>query len=316
MAAADDDTLRILPSAVPKATRSAMTRAAVVVAVLAASAGTGWYWSGPATPPPVPLAVAVLPPSPSPIAARQPIPLLTEAELLELRPARPEMWRLRENPRVFVLVFPDLEQQGAAFNRAAALIEKAGLPRDRLLSQTELAEAIARNGDTPATWYYGHDYRTADLRRFFALAERDRVALNDAELWVREQLALAEAAGGTGALALVSTAAQGLMLDAGMRAAVLRHEIGHGHYFTIPGFAEHVHAVWRHRFSEAERAAFRAFLAREGYDPTNEDLLANETMAYLLFTPDPRFFAPAMVGLAEPAIRRMRDLLRDGLPLP
>jgi hypothetical protein len=97
---------------------------------------------------------------------------------------------------------------------------------------------------------------------------------------------------------------------------VLRHEIGHGHYFTIPGFAEHVHAVWRHRFSEAERAAFRAFLAREGYDPTNEDLLANETMAYLLFTPDPRFFAPAMVGLAEPAIRRMRDLLRDGLPLP
>jgi hypothetical protein len=87
-------------------------------------------------------------------------------------------------------------------------------------------------------------------------------------------------------------------------------------YFTLPSLAAHVHAVWRDRFSPAERAAFRDFLAREGYDPANEDLLANETMAYLLFTPDPRFFAPNMVGMTESAVERLRGLLRDGAPLP
>ncbi len=305
MPAADDDTLRIPPPAAATPPVSVALRIGAGIVALAVGAGVaaGWYLAGPATPPPA-------------ATARQSIPALTEAGLLALRPAHAGMWRLRENPRVFVLLFPDLEQQGAALNRVAALIEKADLPRDRLLDDAELAAAIASGGDTPATWYYGHDYRAADLRRFFALAARDGVALNQAEVWVRDQLAAAEAVAGPGALALVSTAAPGPLLDAGMRAAVLRHEIGHGHYFTLPGLAAHVRAVWRDRFSPAERAAFRDFLAREGYDPANEDLLANETMAYLLFTPDPRFFAPDMVGMTEPAVERLRGLLRDSAPLP
>jgi hypothetical protein len=74
--------------------------------------------------------------------------------------------------------------------------------------------------------------------------------------------------------------------------------------------------VWRERFSAADRAAFREFLGREGYDTDNETLMANETMAYLLFTPDPRLFAPQHVDMAEPALERLRGLMRDGLPLP
>ena len=307
MGLAEDDTLRLPPPAAPPPRRRPGVWIAAALAVtLAGIGGAAWVLSGPA---PAPATAVVPPPRPA-------VALATEAALAALLPERPLLRRLAENPRVFVLVFPDLALQGAALNRAAALIEKAGLPRDRLLDAAELAAVIARSGDTPATWFLGHDYRAADLARFFALAERDRVGLGEAELWVRDQLALAMAEAGPGPLALVSIAGPGPQMDAAMRATVLRHEIGHGHYFTIPGFAAHVHGVWQHRFTEAERAAFRGFLGREGYDQTNDDLMANETMAYLLFTPDARFFAPAMVGLSEQAVERLRGLLRDGLPAP
>ncbi|MBL6456905.1 hypothetical protein JMJ55_16330 [Belnapia sp. T6] len=309
MGPADDDTLRLKPEA-PSRPRPALPRALAVLLGIGAVAGLTWYWTGP-TPPPAPPPVAA--PAPAPRAA---IPLVAEADLAALLPERPALVRLAENPRVFLLLFPDLNLQAAALNRVAALVEKAGLPRDRLLDPAELEAAIARSGDTPATWYLGHDYRAADLARFFALAERDRVPLNEAELWVRDQLALASAEAGAGPLALISAAAPGPQMDAAMRASVLRHEIGHGHYFTLPGFAEHVRQVWREGFSEAERDGFRSFLTREGYDPTNEDLLANEAMAYLLFTPDPRFFSPDQVGLPPAVVERLRGLMQAGLALP
>lgn len=307
MGLAEDDTLRLPPPRRPGVGIGAWIGVALAV-TLAGIGGTAWVVSGGAPPAP---ATAVVP-----LPSRPAIALASEAELAALLPERPMLRRLAENPRIFVLLFPDLELQGAALNRAAALIEKAGLPRDRLLDPAELAVVIARAGDTPATWFLGHDYRGEDLARVFALAERDRVALSEAELWVRAQLALALAEAGPGPLALVSVAGPGPQMDAAMRATVLRHEIGHGHYFTIPGFAAHVHAVWQGRFTAAERAAFRDFLGREGYEATNDDLMANETMAYLLFTPDARFFAPAMVGMTEPGVERLRGLLRVGLPRP
>ena len=64
-------------------------------------------------------------------------------------------------------------------------------------------------------------------------------------------------------------------------------------------FAAHVRRVWRYSFTAADRAALTAYLARGGYDPTQEELMVNESMAYLLFTPDDRFFAAAEVGLSE-----------------
>jgi hypothetical protein len=311
MVGAEDDTVRLPRPGAARPARAGLLRSAAALGAIGAAMAATWAWMGAApAPPPVPPPLA-------PVAALAPaVPLLAEAELLALAPDRPSLLRLRENPGVFVLLFPDLATQGAAMNRAAALVEKAGLPRDRLLDGAELAAAIARSGDTAETWYLGHDYRSADLARFFALAERDRVALTEAEQWLREQFATAAALAGPVPFALVSAANPGGPMDAEMRRAVLRHEIGHGHYFTLPGFAEHVQAAWRHGFSEAERAAYRAFLGREGYDTGNDELMANEAMAYTLFTPDPRLFSPGAVGLPPAAVERLRALLRSGLPLP
>jgi hypothetical protein len=59
----------------------------------------------------------------------------------------------------------------------------------------------------------------------------------------------------------------------------------------------------------------RHFLARDGYDTRQEDLMANEAMAYLLYTPDRRFFDPLRdLGWSESQALRLRSMLRAGAP--
>lgn len=253
-------------------------------------------------------------PVPRSIAARTVVPVLDEETLLAHAATVPRMFRLRENPRVFVLDFPTLDMQGEAMNRIAALVEKVGQPRDRLLDDEALARAIAESGDTPATYYYGHNYRSADLARFFMLAQRDRVTLTMGEEWLRLQYETAgEMVQGPDGFALLAIPGVERRVDISMRRAILHHEIGHGHYFTRPAFAAHVQRVWREVFTEQERAAYRRFLQSEGYDPALEDVMINEAMAYTLFTPDRRFFSPAMVGIDDARVEALREALRAGL---
>jgi len=240
---------------------------------------------------------------------------MTEASMAAHRAAMPTMLRLASNPAVFLLDFPSLETQGAALNRVAALVEKAGLPRDRVLTEVEMAAAIATAGDTPATFYYGHNYRGTELARFFVLARRDGLPLSPGEEWVEAQYRLARGlVPEEQEIALVSAAAPGERLDDTARASILRHELSHGLFATRPAYAAHIRRVWDERFTAAERAAFRAFLAREGYDSTIEHVMVDEAQAYLLHTPDPRFFAAAHLGMTDADVARLRALMRDGAP--
>lgn len=247
------------------------------------------------------------------LSSRVIVPVLDEAALLAHASPAARMFRLRENPLVFILDFPNLDEQGAAMNRMAALVEKSGQPRDRLLDDAGLARAISESGDTAATYYYGHNYRSGDVERFFALAWRDRIALNAGEEWLRVQFATARELLGEGVeFAILTVPGVERRVDAAMRAAILHHEIGHGHFFTRPSFAAHVHRVWREVLTEAERAAFRRFLSTEGYDAQLEEVMVNETMAFTSFTPDRRFFNPGMVGLSEARLQVIREAFRAG----
>jgi len=247
--------------------------------------------------------------------------MLDEAAIAAHRADQPVLLRLAENPRIFVLDFPDLASQGAALNRVAAFVEKAGTPRDRVLTETEMRVVLARQGEQADHYYYGHDYRGSDLARFFAYAARDGVVLTAGEAWVAEQLRLARRWEPTGEVALISIVAPGGDVDAAARRTTLRHEIGHGHDFTLPFYGAHVRRTWHEALTEQERTAFRTFLGREGYDTSNDDLMAAEMQAYLLFTPDRRFFSPEMAGLSEDKADDLRDMLRDratfdgGLPI-
>ncbi|NMJ39933.1 hypothetical protein GWK16_01675 [Roseomonas sp. JC162] len=293
-----------------------LVAAGAVVAAGVAGAGA-WYWlrSGAPETPAKPEGPAVVqPPPPTPAETT---PRLAAADaIFGHRATAPTLFRLAENPRVFVFDFPDLDAQAATFNRVAALVEKVGQPRDRLLDDAALAAAIARSGDTAATYYYGHNYRGRDLERFFMLADRDSIALNPSEQRLRQEVQrLRGLVPAPGDFAIISVPGLESRVDPTMRRAILNHEIGHGHFFTNTEFAEHVAKVWREVFTEQERAAFRAFLEREGYDPALEEVMMNEAMAYLLFTPDARFFTPMHAGLTEARAEQLRTALRARAPL-
>lgn len=333
-----DPTVRIAPSRAapqvvsgPPAGRGKALPLAIGAVVLAGTvaAGGAWWWRGTAPPEPPPKpdqppATAALPPASGASVASPPRSavfteigpaIASQDEILAHRATAPTMFRLDANPRIFVVDFPNLDRQGATFNRAAALIEKAGLPRDRLLDDAALAAAIARSGDTAATYYYGHNYRGRDLERFFALADRDGIRLTPEETWLRQELTrIRRLLPVPGEFAVISVPGIEERVDEAMRSAILHHEIGHGHFFTDARFAAHVERVWREVFTEAERAAFRAFLAREGYDPGIEEVMVNEAMAYLIFTPDPRFFTPSHAGLTDARADVLRAALREGAP--
>ena len=127
----------------------------------------------PATPQPA--SVVVLAPPHAPYEPK----LASEAEILADSPDHLEVYRFAARPEVIVLQFPSLAEQGHMLNRVAALVEKAGFPHDRVVSEAELDAGIRATGANPDTFYAGHDYSTAALRRFFDLAEG--VGLNDSE---------------------------------------------------------------------------------------------------------------------------------------
>ncbi len=246
------------------------------------------------------------------------VAVASEAAIAAERPTRLLLRRWDRDPAVLVLDFPGPGGQGRMLNRVAALVEKRDAPRDRVLDDAGLAQAIARSGATPATYYAGHDYAAADLRRFFALADRDHVRLNRDEALLRRLLRrLGWTEGGPDGGrdgALVSLSAASGPLSAAMRAAILHHELSHGAFFTLRPYADWSRRFWQRALTPAERAGFRAWLAGQGYDPALEPLMLDEAQAYLVWTPDRAFFRPEQAGLTAARAAALRADFLQGLP--
>jgi hypothetical protein len=301
----DDDTV-VLPrpgSRKPRRRGALVVMIAGVAGGLAAAALVAWRF------PPGPPPEAVVP---SDIPA---LPLATEAELAAETPRTLTLHRFAANPRILVFDFPTLRQQGMMFNRIAALVEKSGAPHDRLLSDAELAAALRQGGDTTETYYYGHDYSSRMIARFFTLADVEHVALNADETTLRgiaaAQGLLARDAG-QAIITLPALNADGQVDDA-FRRTVLHHELAHGEYFTDAAYASYVGHFYHDVLDLHERAAFSRFLGSQAYDTAIEDLMANEMQAYLVFTPDQRIFNPAVVGLDAATISRLRAAFVAGM---
>jgi len=168
------------------------------------------------------------------------------------------------NSRGSLLLAQEGEQVGG---RALVEAVVARQPRDRLLTDTELDAAIHNAGETIESYYYGHDYRAADLARFFALANRDHILLTLEEEQLRgllrqEGWLSAEA---VGALISVPRAGTEKFLDAAARATLLHHDLSHGEYFTNPPYAAFTRHLWLGVMSEDARSWLPAFLARPCY---------------------------------------------------
>jgi hypothetical protein len=234
------------------------------------------------------------------------LPRADEAGILGAAVPRTTLVRFAPAPVIVVALFPTLHDQALTLNRIAIFLEYAAAPRDRVLNDTELQATIATAHESFDDFYDGHDYRAADLARFFATADADGIVLNDAEKRLRTSLdELRASPPGIGAL--ISLPGPGAIgMDERARAVILRHELSHGLYFTDPAYAAMVTSFWQTVVTPTQRASIRRFLGSGGYDEANDDLMRNEAQAYLIHTRDPRFFAPALAGLSEQEAATLR----------
>lgn len=261
------------------------------------------------------------PPAPQGPATKAPpafaIRTATENEILH-NPTAPGMtvFRFAHDARVLVLDFATMEQQGLTLDRVAALIEKSGTPRDRVLDDAQLLAAIRKGGDTVATYYYGHDYGAESLRRFFALADAERIKLDAEEEELRHLLHQEGWLAPGVRRGLISIPAVGAHPDITLAAryAILHHELSHGVFFSDADYSGYVHRFWQTALSEGERGAVRRFLGSEGYDMTYEELMYNEMQAYLMFTRDPEFFRPDLVGMTPQHLADLQRQFLSGMP--
>jgi len=250
------------------------------------------------------------------IATELAAPPADEATILAARGPDMLVFRFRDAPAVLVLSFPSLRQQGEMLDRVAAFVEKAGLPHERVLSDAELSAAIRQAGDIEETYYYGHDYRAADLARFFVAADHDGVVLDAQEQRLREVLQQAGllAPNAVGALISIPPEVASEQIDATSRATILHHELAHGVFFTDPAYAAYARTFWQTVLNETQRAGFRRFLGSDGYDAANEDLMLNEAQAYLVHTGDARYFVPGRAGLSVAEAEALRETFVRGMP--
>ena len=318
-----DDTVRIVRPITPAAKRGGASWAlAGVLAVAVAIAGGTWFaWPTPPARVAGVVQLATDPPLP-------PLPSLGESDILARAPGVTEVYRFASQTEIVVLNFANFAEQADMLNRLAALIEKLGYPHDRILPVDELNARIVAGGEKPETFYYGHDYRAADVLRFFDLLDRSGQAPTAGETALRHLtetwgwrpgingalISLVQAGVQAGMQPAVLQAGTAITLTPAERATILRHELSHGLYFTSPAYARYAAGFFATTMASAERARFTAFLADEGYDTTLDDLVVNETQAYLMHTAAATFFTPQAVGIASARIDELRGLFLTGMP--
>ena len=320
-----DDTVRLVRPP-PSAAKGSRIWLALVAIVAAGGVSAGaWVLLRPSSSPRSSVPAVVHPPPP--IAATPPV---------APRPAGPEfvirtadeaairanvapgvtVFRFALDTRILVLDFASLHEQGAMLNRVAALTEKAGQPHDRVMDAAALDGVIRAGGDTPDTYYYGHDYSAEELQKFFALADQEHAALDPEEEKLRRLLAQVDwlTPGVHGGLISIPAVGADPNVTPSARSAILHHELSHGYFFSEPGYAAFVLDFWNRVLTAEERNGVRKFLGGEGYDTSDEELMYNEMQAYLMFTRDPAFFSPERIGMTPQRLAELQAVFLREMP--
>ena len=199
--------------------------------------------------------------------------------------AGPALFRWREHPTVYLLEFEDRGHQSRAMNRLAAFAEKKG-SRGKILDDAALGAFIRATGAEPDDFYWAHDYRAADLARFFEAARRhEREGLRtlnsdemDLERLLRaNQLLPTQKEDPTKVLLTVPRS-----FPPQVRTLLLVHELRHALYFTQPDYRRRCDRVWEQALDPLDRQAITLSLSLLEYDPVDAFLIRNEFQAFLL----------------------------------
>lgn len=239
------------------------------------------------------------------------------------------VWQYSDNPSIFIFDFPSLTQQGRSFNRITQLSEQQITePYPRVLNNQELAKHIEAARRTLADFAFGHDVLLSELVQFFNLADRDKIELNPEEVAIRDFLdsqglirnwrGIYQALK-SGIVILSIPQAQEKReteprVTDGARQAILLHELSHGEFYANSYYATYCRRFWNDSLSDSQREAFKKFLSSYNYSTTADELLINETQAYLMFTPDTASFSAKKLGVSNEELAAMRDAFRKGKP--
>lgn len=251
------------------------------------------------------------------------------SQIVGSRTGQLSVWRYADNPSIYVFDFPGLSYQGRSFNRITQFTEQqTSEPYPRVLTEQEMAMRLAAGKRTESDFAFGHDVMVHELVTFFNFAQRDKIPLNPEETAVRDFLVaqgmMRDWRGFWQAvepnnviLSIPQTQEKSAgepLINATARYAILLHEMAHGEYYTNQYYTQYCRRFWQESLSDAQREAFKAFLAKYGYATGFEELMINEMQAYLMFTPDPSSFSARKLGVAEKELEAMREAFRKGKP--
>lgn len=192
-----------------------------------------------------------------------------------------EIFRWSDFPNILFFDTANYAVQDDLFRRLAYFVEKAGY-KGTLVSDEIL------NGKHG---YNAHDYRSKDLASFFDTAERENFPLNERELRLKEILLRNEIIfqgsdgkiiEGNGALISISQES-----TPSLRQVFVAHEGWHGLYFTDEDFRNVTASIYYTADPESIQFLHAYFQATPtlNYDVSDEDLMKNEFMAYMLQRP-------------------------------
>jgi len=185
-----------------------------------------------------------------------------------------EIFRWERFPQLLIFDFADYAVQDRMLKRLAFFVEKAGF-RGRLAHDDEIADLHGWNA---------HDYRAADLARFFDLARNSNFSLSGEErelerILLNEGIIREEAGGiveGSGAIVSITRESPDYQ-----RNMFMAHEGFHGIFFIDEDFRDFSRRRWEQLPAPAKRFIV-SFFEYQQYDSKDEYLLVNEFMAHVL----------------------------------
>ena len=238
------------------------------------------------------------------------------------------IWQYAWNPDIYIFDFPNLTQQGKTFNRITQLTEQFNEPYKRVLTNQEMESYLTAIRRSQANMAFGNDILISELVLFLNLADNDKVELNPEEVELRE-FALAQGLIKVWRKFYQAVRPNVVLLSIPQtqerrvgepkvtelaRRTVFTHEISHAEYYVDPYYAKHCRNFWYNVLTDEQRELFKNFLSNYNYSINGEELLINETQAYLMFTPDTSSFSAKKLGTTDEELDGMRKAFIKGLP--
>lgn len=192
-----------------------------------------------------------------------------------------ELYSWEQFPKVLFFDTADYHIQDLLFTRLAYFVEKEGYKGTFV--DDEFIET--KHG------YNAHDYKPDDLALFFSKAAQQNIKLNKYELLLRDilvknKIIIAKKDGtyiaGSGAIISISQESPGYL-----RTTFIAHESWHGIYFNDEEFRNTVATSYL-MFDEKSMEFIKTFWSTQNglhYDTSDEYLMQNEFMAYLMQQP-------------------------------